>query len=116
MEKEKENIIKRYIEKRDIISKYEEEIKKLKEEIQEIGDIILDTFEKAPAVDGYKMSFTSRRLYNEWPDDIQELEEQLKELKAQAKRVGNVSYSITKYITLKKNGVTNKLQNKKPKD
>lgn len=52
---------------------------------------------------GFSLSKKSRRKYGDWPSDVLKKEEELKNLKAESKRVGNVDYEITEYISIKEN-------------
>lgn len=117
MAKKQENIINKYIKKHNSLKNYEEKAKKIKQELAEIQEEILNQYEKPPKVDGYRLNFSTRRVWGGWAPDIIKKEDELKHLKSQAKRVGNVEYSVIRYITLKKKDeITDQLQNKKTKN
>ena len=43
----------------------------------------------------------TRRKYGDWPADIQKKDEELKALKAESKKVGNLDYEITRIVKIK---------------
>lgn len=98
------NIIEEYTDTLDTINSHKDSIKKLSEKLYIYTEELLESIEEddnIPTIDGRVMSIATKRMYKDWPADIQEKESELKALKAQAKRVGNVDYEIKKIITLK---------------
>lgn len=83
--------------------KLEEEKRALKARIKfidkEQDDIYESVLNSVKEYGDENLKVTTRRAYGNWPTDILEKDEELKELKAQAKRVGNVDYEIKEYLS-----------------
>lgn len=101
---QEKDTIEKFINISSLISETKEKMKEL-EEIKEVyEESILSIFQDNDTYtdnNGSVIKISTRRSYKEWPSDIQVKEEELKELKAQAKRVGNVEYEIIRSVTCK---------------
>jgi uncharacterized protein YhaN len=103
LSKELINTIEKYSNTIKKIDELDKQIKTLKEEKEVYAEVIKESFETNKPTEtpyGY-ITITTRRSWKDFPSDIIALEENLKELKAKAKQVGNVGYEIIKIISLK---------------
>ena len=78
-----------------------QEIKEIEGAMESIEEDAISKLKEPVVMYGHTISIATRRDYGDWPSDIKQKEEELKELKARAKRVGNVSYEIKKRIQVK---------------
>lgn len=100
---EKQAFIKKYIQIRKDIDVLTEKLDALKENENEVKQALLSLMETKDKeiLDGYVVVSSTRRVYGDWPPDILEKESELKDLKEQAKRVGNITYDFQRTITCK---------------
>ena len=93
--------IERYAEVTSEIKYLNTDIKKKEVEQKELFKVIIEKFDQPVTTPYGLLSVVKRRTWGGWPQDVLDKVEELKELKASTKKVGNSNYENVKGLQLK---------------